>query len=248
MISELSFNEQSLLMARLSALAYNDHQTFEDYGYDSVFLDVKGSQAYVLWNNFDLIIVCRGTQPNQLSDIIADIRFHLVPSSSGVGEVHAGFKHSVDLLWPTMVKLIQKYSTNRKMWCTGHSLGAAMATLITARCHRLDLRGVPNPVLFTYGSPRVGNSEYRGLLRSLNIEHHRWVNNADIVTRNPILPYKHHGTLHYFNHYGQVSNVTRFRLVWDRILGTITGIKKGKINFFVNHLIDNYIKNLENLQ
>jgi triacylglycerol lipase len=243
MISELTLNKQSLLMAKLSSLAYTDNVSFD--GYDSKFLDKQGTQAYFLYDKDDIIIVCRGTQPTQFSDIAADVKFALVPSSSKVGLVHRGFKDSVDLIWDELSKLIKKYGSNRRVWCTGHSLGAAMATLITTRCCRTE--GIKNPVLFTFGSPKVGNGEYVGFMQGLDIQHYRWVNNEDIVTRNPIGRYTHHGELHYFDHNGNLSVLNWWQTTKDRVKGFWTGIKKGKINFFVNHEIGNYIKNLEKL-
>lgn len=243
MISALTVYKQALLMAQLSELAYNDNQLFNDFGYDGIFLSKNGSEAYFLWNNYDAIIVCRGTQPTQWSDIKADLEFKLVPSSSNHGLVHSGFKKYVDDLWPDLLILLKKFGSNRKIWCTGHSLGAAMATLITSRCHQLTY--LQNPILFTFGSPRVGNADYVEFMNSLNIEHHRWVNNSDIVTRNPIGSYIHHGELNYFDHDGKIAVMSWSRRAIDRIKGFIVGIKKGQINFYENHSITNYVRNLE---
>lgn len=245
MIAHLSVYKQALLMAQLSELAYNDNQLFNEYGYDSIFLSTSGTQAYFLWDNTDVIIVCRGTQPTEWADIKADLELNLVPSSSGHGLVHNGFKKSVDLIWNDLVKLLKKFGSNRSIWCTGHSLGAAMATLITSRCHQLTY--LQNPVLFTFGSPKVGNAEYVEFMHSLNIEHHRWVNNADIVTRNPLGPYIHHGELNYMDHDGKVAVMGFWKRAFDRIKGFAVGIRKGKINFYVNHSIPNYIKNLKEI-
>lgn len=244
MISDLSFNAKSLLFAEFSDLAYSNTAKFN--GYKEKFLNKSGTQAYFLWNDTDVIIVCRGTQPTELADIASDIKFALVPSSAGIGLVHRGFKHSVDLIWDDLVALLDKYSPGRKVWCTGHSLGAAMATLIATRCCRMD--GLPDPVLFTYGSPRVGDKIYARLMDGLGLEHHRWVNNEDIVTRNPLPPYFHYGTLHYFDHNGNLASLTRWQTFKDRVKGFWTGIKKGKVNFFVNHLMQNYLTNLRNLK
>lgn len=231
-------------MAKLSSLAYNTDQSFKDLGYDSKYIFRKGSEAYVLWDDDDFIIVCRGTQPNKFEDILADIRLNLVPSYANRGRAHAGFKHSVDLLWPELEKLIIKYGSNRKIWCTGHSLGAAMATLITARLPQLQ---TGTPTLFTFGSPRVGDADLHDYLIELGVQHHRWVNNADMVTRNPVFPYRHHGILYYMNHHGELATMSIIRTAIDRIKGFITGIKKGKVNFFVNHFIENYINNIEKM-
>lgn len=259
MIALLDVYKQSLLMAKLSSLAYNKDQSFKDLGYESKYIFKKGSEAYLLWDRNDLIIVCRGTQPNKFEDIVADIRFNLI-SNGSTGRVHAGFKHSVDLLWPQISVFLEQYGLDRKIWCTGHSLGAAMATIIAERIQptvKLKSRtGVgldePSPyytipVLFTFGSPRVGDIHYHDRLIELGITHYRWVNNADVVTRNPIIPYHHHGILYYMDHNGNLKTMSRFRTAVDRIKGFITGIKKGNVNFFVNHFIDNYVDNIEKI-
>ena len=72
------FTEQALLMARFSKLAYlpehEGKEAFGKLGYDAVLLDVNGSQAYVLSDNVDLVLVCRGTEATQWADIKADLR------------------------------------------------------------------------------------------------------------------------------------------------------------------------------
>ena len=235
--------EQALLMAKFSSLAYKDNQSFKQYGYDSIFLSKDGTQAYFLWDINNIIIVCRGTQPTEWSDIKADIKFQLVPSLDNFGHVHEGFRHSVDNIWLDLLILFKKYGTNRKVWCTGHSLGAAMATLIATRSHQII--SLPNPILYTFGSPRVGNQEYIDHMNRLKIEHHRFVNNADMVTRSPVCPYVHHGELCYFDHNGKITKMTNWQITKDRLKGFWIGIKRGKVNFFVNHFIERYIENLE---
>jgi len=88
---------------------------------------------------------------------------------------------------------------------TGHSLGAAMATIIAYRYATLDL--IPNPSgLFTYGSPRVGDRKFINYFNTLPFEHHRWVNDGDIVTKIPFAPFFYHcGTMHHINSKGQVT-------------------------------------------
>lgn len=251
MIKDMSFQSKSVLFAKLSSIAYLEPEDssikFEELGYESVFFSHNGSQAYFLFNDDDIIFVCRGTQPTEFKDIAADAKLRLVPSSSGIGKVHRGFKQSVDNLWNEIDTLLERYGKSRTIYLTGHSLGAGMATLIATRCKRLD--DIPSPEeLYTYGSPRVGNDQYIKMMNDIGLIHHRWVNNADIVTRVPIWPYKHHGTLHYMNHYGELREMTTWQIVKDRFRGFLTGLKHGEINFFVNHSIERYIHNLEEMK
>ena len=159
----LPFPAQAHLFAKLSELAYKNieevEETFAQMGFLAHFFDVNGSQAYLLKNEHDLVVVCRGTQPTEFADIKADLNAIMVPSSTGIGHVHKGFKTSVDNIWPELEEQLKSYGKTRTIWCTGHSLGAAMATLLSYRLQRTE--DCPNPkALFTYGSPKVGNHKY----------------------------------------------------------------------------------------
>jgi hypothetical protein len=48
------------------------------------------------------------------------------------------------------------------------------------------------------------------------------------------------------NHWGNIRGLTWSQLIKDRLRGFIKGIKKGEINFFSNHSITRYAKNLYN--
>ncbi len=56
-------------------------------GFLAHFFDVKGSQAYLLKNEHDLVVVCRGTEPTEFADIKSDLNAIPVPSSTGIGKV-----------------------------------------------------------------------------------------------------------------------------------------------------------------
>jgi triacylglycerol lipase len=234
-------SEIALLMANLSNLSYTDNQDFTSVGYNSFFIDNRGSQAYFLYDDTDVIIVCRGTQPNKLDDIVADIQRELVPNISGStkGHVHKGFQLSVNNIWNPIKQYLLEYRS-RDIWFTGHSLGAAMSTIAAGRCSAMG----SNPTLYTFGSPRVGNKEY---VESCNVPHSRWVNNIDIVTSIPTVGYTHHGTLYYFDHDGNIANLSVMQTIKDRIKGLITGISKGRLNYFVNHYMSQYIRNIGKL-
>jgi hypothetical protein len=71
-----------------------------------------------------------------------------------------------------------------------------MATLMARRFALNNTLPIP-AALFTYGSPRVGNRTYINAFNKL-VQHHRWVNAGDIVTKVPISPWYYHcGTRHH---------------------------------------------------
>ena len=246
-IEMMPFPAQAHLFAKISSLAYKDikdvEETFAQMGFLASFFDVNGSQAYLLKNENDLIIVCRGTEPTQFADIKSDLNAIPVPSSTGIGKVHKGFKASVDNIWPELEEQLKVFGKIRTVWCTGHSLGAAMATLIAYRLQRTE--DCPNPkALFTYGSPRVGNKKYVKQIESIGLLHFRFVNNADIVARVPFWPFKHFGGMYYMNHFGNLRTNTFWQVTKDVWRGFLVGLKRKEINFFSNHSITRYEKNL----
>lgn len=248
MISDKSFLEKSLLFAKLAELAYSDEETVKKeakkLGFTTTeFYNKGGAQAYRLMNKNDLVIACRGTQPSEFNDIKADLQALPVVAET-VSRVHRGFKTEVDELWPMVLEDLQrKANDKKKIWFCGHSLGAAMATIMASRCHLYE--GIePVQELYTYGSPRVGWKKY---CNSLGVVHHRWVNNNDIVTRVPlnIMGYVHDGQEHYINAYGKLRQSTGWQRIKDRFRGMWMGLKKGKIDNFSDHNIGDYIKHIE---
>lgn len=248
-ITKMLFAERSLLFAKLSSIAYNSNikdvkKQVKKLGFTTVeFYDREGAQAYRFMNKDDLVIACRGTQPTEFNDVSADLKALPVMAET-ISRVHRGFKAEVDELWPMVCEDIsRKANTNKKLWFCGHSLGAAMATIMANRCECDDVLTNPEE-LYTYGSPRVGWPTY---VNSFSTIHHRWKNNNDIVTTVPFVAmgYRHCGELHYLNAYGNVRKPTGWQLVKDKLRGMWMGIKRGKIDNFSDHDISLYIAYLE---
>ena len=249
-IEEMNFKERSLLFANLASIAYSNikdaTKQAKKLGFTTTeFYERDGAQAYRFMNKHDLVIACRGTQPTEFNDISADLKAMPVMAET-VSRVHRGFKAEVDELWPMISEdIARKANLGKTLWFCGHSLGAAMATIMASRCmHDIELN---DPVeLYTFGSPRVGWKKY---CNSLNVVHHRWKNNNDIVTTVPLalMGYVHHGTQHYLNAYGKYRKPTGWQMIKDRWRGIWMGLKKGKIASFGDHSMTEYIKHIENL-
>jgi len=245
-IELLSGNKRALLFAELAQIAYYEatevKKLARKLGFTTVeFYNIDGAEAYRFMNKHDLVIACRGTQPTQYNDIKADARAFPVIAET-VGRVHGGFKGEVDKLWLLIKEDLVREQAKRHIWLCGHSLGAAMSTIVASRC-RGD-SGLYNPKeLHTFGSPRVG---WRTYLNNFPFTHYRWVNNADIVTRVPFLifGYVHHGQCQYFNHYGNLRNLTGWQRVKDVWRGIIRGLFKGKLDSFSDHSMIQYVKHL----
>jgi pimeloyl-ACP methyl ester carboxylesterase len=225
-------------LAEVSLIAYAD-SVFVTPRFSSAGLELAGqqpfsgssTQCYVAHNDNFVIVAFRGTQvprlgedqdpleclKNSVSDIYADAKFALVGAGQGYF-VHRGFQKALEEVWADVSKHLDELRAekpDRKFWFTGHSLGAALATLAADRHEHVN-------GLYTFGSPRVGNRKFSEQFRPGT---YRFVNNNDIVTRVPpfgpfrpprILPgiYKHVGQLVYIdrNHdiAAQTGTWTRF--------------------------------------
>jgi triacylglycerol lipase len=243
-ISKLSLLKQSLLFAELSNLSYFKPEIIskavkaigiEDY---SLIEDGNG-QAYVFTTHDDCVVVFRGTEPDDINDIKADIDAVMIVAET-VGRVHRGFKREVDELWQPLENLLRE--NTKPLWFAGHSLGGAMATIAAGRCVLSPIPSNPE-ALFTYGSPRVGNGRY---INYVKLDHYRWVNNNDIVTRMPPrwLGYKHAGREMYMDCNGHIRTLTAWPKFKDRWRGIFNSMRLKKIDLVSDHNITLYIEYL----
>jgi triacylglycerol lipase len=240
-IETLSFLRRSLLFAELSEVCYLSRAEAgclaNRIGLPEIrFYNNNGAQAYIFGNEYDAVVVCRGTEPHEWNDIRADLTLSLVIAET-VGRVHRGFKQEVDDLWPRLEQAL--VNNTRPVWFAGHSLGGAMATICAGRCKISTIRSDPR-ALFTFGSPRVGNGRY---VHYVHIEAYRWVNNNDIVARvpPPWLGYRHKGREIYLNAYGEIRRLTAWQRMKDRWRGFVRGLKHGEFDHFADHSISRYI-------
>jgi triacylglycerol lipase len=229
-----------LKFAKISATTYDNPKVaknkFAALNYDIVkFFDVNGAQAYLLKSSSDYVLSFRGTEVSQPSDVLADLKVRKVPEESG-GMVHRGFKKETDKLWGSIIETIKDID---KIYVTGHSLGAAMATIAASR--------IPSKViaLVTFGSPRVGN---RAFVNSLSVDHYRVQNNCDTVTKVPFLflNFRHHGTHKYMNFYGEFRDLTSWQMIKDMLRSRLKArMKRQRFIGVFDHMMAHYIAKLE---
>ena len=100
------------------------------------------------------------------------------------GRVHDGFLSTYDIFRKRIIDTLAPISAGKRLYITGHSLGAALATLaipdvISATPYR-------SPYAYTYGSPRVGDRDfvaaYNGMMKNRSF---RIVNTSDPIVSVP---------------------------------------------------------------
>jgi predicted lipase len=169
------------------------------------FFEGLSTQCYVAHNDNFAIVAFRGSEiwkkrdKFDLDAVTADMRTNVdiraVPWAQG-GKVHRGFAEALDEVWADLQAHLEELEEEGcRIWITGHSLGAALATLCASRLDRA--RGV-----YTFGSPRVGNGDFE---QHLTVDIYRVVNDKDIVPRLSYPgDYVHVGTLKFIDQEGRI--------------------------------------------
>jgi triacylglycerol lipase len=188
----------AVFFAKASLLAYKSagdiQATAKDWGLDGdfTFFDAGGTTpGYLATDAGKAVLSFRGTQVEEMRDVVADARVRKEPEV--FGKVHRGFKDALDEVWGDVAAAAGAVG-DRRLWITGHSLGAALAVLAAAR---LSHGGHSVAGVYPLGQPRVGNASFvRAFDRELPDRCFRVVNYIDIVPRLPPLSfgYRHQKT------------------------------------------------------
>lgn len=198
-------------LAEASTLAYADEafavEWFKKAGMDTVrFFDKNTTQCFVASNREFAVVAFRGSEVWKrkgktgirvvAADFMTNADFWLTDWPRG-GKVHRGFKNALDEIWEELFAYLTELERDgRKIWMTGHSLGAALATLAADRYG--EVQGV-----YTFGSPRVGNLRFK---ESYLNRAYRLVNGSDIVTKIPPSGfYMHVGELRLIDLKGKIA-------------------------------------------
>jgi Lipase (class 3) len=149
----------------------------------------------------EMVVAIRGTQT--IDEWLHDFSFLFVPNPihSGGGMTEDGFtaiyrslRLGADPNSPSAISAIAtlvKSSGISSVTVAGHSLGAALATLLT-----LDVGlngGVKQTTSYTFASPRVGEQLFQHTYDSVVPDTYRLCNRPDLVPQTPTFPYQHVG-------------------------------------------------------
>lgn len=194
---------EARLAVKLSRLAYQNADSartgVEALGLgDFTFFDAASTQAFTATGNGRRYLAFRGTETDRPPDWIRDAQFSPMEGEFGT-EVHSGFHNALNEIWDEVSAAL---AGTDPVVPTGHSLGAALATLAAARLQDSgrDVEGV-----YTFGQPRSGQGAFATEFnRRLENVTYRFINHIDLVTRVPLLVqgYRHVGRRMYFDESG----------------------------------------------
>ena len=133
------------------------------------------------------ILVFRGTQTQAewLQNLNAKQVKYDAPDGKDYGAVHEGFLGSTRKLNPDPVAIAKQLDPTIPCYITGHSLGAAVATLLAMKIVRQVPQLKDQIQLYTFAGPRVGSPKFVQAHSQLIPNSYRIVNLADSV---PLFP------------------------------------------------------------
>lgn len=187
--------------------------------------------GFILESSQEIIIAFRGTSSTTdwISDLIASQKkFQYILEDT---LTHRGFTDIYSSARMGIFSALSRLSQDKILYITGHSLGAALATLCA-----IDIAAnTPyiSPNLFTYGSPRVGNPNFADAFKKHVQTSYRFANLLDPVTHAPPFIYKlpKREKKYYYRHVQKLSSLS---------------FKNGSIGD--NHIIGSYFEELSQLQ
>ena len=177
------------------------------------------TSATIAVNDGILIVALRGS--HSLANWATNIQIAKDPGPFNDTNVHQGFQ---DALYPALLDIAMKAQEMRdnhqQIWITGHSLGGALAVLLTAMLleRKIEISG-----LYTFAAPRVGNHKFQVQFdaKMSGKPSYRYVNEHDIVPQLPPEPmFTHTGTRRIIT---SKQKVTSSASKWVRIKKSFVG-------------------------
>lgn len=189
--------QEAVLCAKVALLAYGHDFKIADFQLTARF-DNAGTNTQGIFGEaygHSLVIAFRGSEETGPGDWITDLKIfkQVLPYGDTTNKnikVHYGFIEAYKSVRQSVIDWVKK-SPLKRILCTGHSLGAALATLAA-----LDVQyNYPDKTVFNYnfGSPKVGNTHFVNSYNKRVPNTYRFVNGADIVPNIPPGDYAHVG-------------------------------------------------------
>ncbi len=123
--------------------------------------------GFLLESDDDSILVFRGTQRTTewVGNIYAVQQPYLDPNTGeSLGNIHTGFRRiATSIINPLVVEAVKQINPTKPCYVSGHSLGAALATVLAMDIALVVPELKPSLQVYVFASPRVGNP---GFVRS----------------------------------------------------------------------------------
>lgn len=164
--------------------------------------------GFILESTDEIIVAFRGTvtTTNWISDAMASQKkFRYISDNCFT---HRGFTAIYSSAREELIRALGKLPPEKSLYVTGHSLGAALATLCAV--DTAANTAFRSPFLYTYGSPRVGDPDFAKACAAYVPNSWRFANVFDVVTLAPPTVYKlpRRDKRYYYSHVRTLSQLS----------------------------------------
>jgi hypothetical protein len=189
------------------------------------------------------VLAFRGTEVTKKRDVATDAMVLKISNIETKVRVHTGFNEAYESVSGEIEASLAKHLKDMPLYVTGHSLGAALATVAVRHLEKKTYFKDQIAACYTFGSPRVGN---KALDKELRSPVYRVVNTTDIVTMVPSIGYYHVGDVRFLERTG--VSVLRSIPITERILLVFRAVLIKLFSTLVgDHAIAEYRRKLENI-
>jgi hypothetical protein len=184
-----SFNRlNALYLAHAADIAYHRapaRAAMERLGLEAVGFrhKVTRTRGFLGVCDTHAVLAFRGSDPVTLQTWLTDVVVRLVEREHYDGRVHLGFSSALKHTWPKIERVLEP-AQDKPLFLTGHSMGGALAVLTGCR---LAKRGRAPVAIYTFGAPRVGDSDF---CAGYDLPTYRIVNRLDLVPEMPMASMK----------------------------------------------------------
>ena len=235
--------------SKLEKKGYDVHDGYVEAavktGADKVSIDLSGGRALVSTKDDMMFIIYRSTSGDRTDftkNVLTDLDGALISPEWYDGEnsdsilIHRGFDTEYSRFRNTILNIAAR-TESKKFIVSGHSLGSALAALTAldlSSNYKYDVSVV------TFGSPRVGNKDYRQVMEKYVPDNYRIYFPDDPIVSIP-------GLLFEYEHAGIALGISSEGTQNNKISTDNFGIAAYKSIFNENfkvHMIGNYIKSI----
>jgi hypothetical protein len=238
--------------SKLEKKGYDVHDGYVEAaaktGADKVSIDLSGGRALVSTKDDMMFIIYRSTSGDRTDftkNVLTDLDGALISPEWYDGEnsdsvlIHRGFVTEYARFRNTILNIAAR-TESKKFIVSGHSLGSALAALTAldlSSNYKYDVSVV------TFGSPRVGNKDYRQVMEKYVPDNYRIYFPDDPIVSIP-------GLLFEYEHAGIALGISSEGTQNNQISTDNFGIAAYKSIFngnFKVHFIGNYIKSINTI-
>jgi len=241
--------EDILRYAKIAKFAYRNDDPSEYYGNKCFWVKKENHEAVVIDFPNEIVVSIRGTEVDSFKDWITNFKFKGITPNLVVdmsyspkkinSKIHEGFFKGGLAIFNEIIDYLDR--CDKLITLVGHSAGGAKAISLSYIMRVLAM--YLDAKIVTFGSPKAGNSYFNYVVTN-NYICHRYTHKNDIV---PYVPF-FHGT---HKHIDELRITDKNIVVNPNFINRLWGRMKALVRFkgmgFVNHSIDMYIKDLQNI-